>query len=96
MEINFNSGKIPSAESGQPVVKRTTAPGLSTTVSFPTVDALKSQLDSLPTSRADAVAKAKELVADSAYPPDYLLDRIANLLAIHLQNDTTNPSESAS
>ena len=83
MEIKFNIGRIPEAESSKPAAKRETTPASPDTVSFSTSDSLNSQLSNLSTVRPEQVAKAKELVSDTNYPPDYLLSRIATLLAIH-------------
>ncbi len=82
MEIEFNTGRIPQAESSPQAAKRTSVPDASAAVSFSASDSLKSQLSSLSAPRPEAVAKGKQLVADASYPPDYLLDRVAKLLAI--------------
>lgn len=54
---------------------------------FDQATALNQALAQTPSVRADEVARAKELVKDSGYPPPYALTRIARLLAIHLQSD---------
>ena len=54
---------------------------------FEQASALNSALAEAPTVRADEVARAKELVKDSGYPPPYALTRIARLLAIHMKSD---------
>lgn len=85
MEIDFNAARIPPAESSLPAAKTVPTPMASATVSFAASDALKNQLDALPTVRPEQVAKARDLVSASDYPPDYLLKRIANLLAVNLK-----------
>ena len=82
MEIEFNIGRVSPTEPNQPVAKRSTSPVASAAVSFSASDSLKAQLDQISTVRPEQVAKAKELVADAHYPPDYVLNRIAVLLAI--------------
>ena len=83
MEIEFNTGRIPQAESSPQTVKRASAPDVSASVSFSASDSLKSQLNSMAAARPEAVAKGKELAAESTYPPDFILDRVAVLLAVH-------------
>ena len=83
MEIKLNLGQIPQPESSQPVAKRASTPTASDAVSFATSDSIKAQLNSLSTVRPEQVAKGKELVGSSGYPPNDVLDRIAVLLAIH-------------
>ncbi|HEY1171413.1 MAG TPA: hypothetical protein VGH19_08605 [Verrucomicrobiae bacterium] len=39
-----------------------------------------------PDVRADVIARAKKLVADPAYPPTETIRKIANLLAVNLEN----------
>jgi len=97
MEIEFNTtGRIPQPESSKPAARRDAAPAASDAVSFSTSDSLKSQLSKISTVRSEQVARAKQLVADGQYPPDYVLNRIANLLAIHTKADSTNRSDRAS
>ena len=95
MEIEFNTGRIPQAESSQVAARRASPPAATPTVSFSNSDSLKSQLREIPTVRPEKVARARELVADGNYPPDYLLNRIAALLAIHTKADSSNPSAPA-
>jgi hypothetical protein len=92
MEIEFNTSRIPGAEAGSKVAKRDATSAASDAVSFSTSDSLKSKLSAIPTARPDAVARAKELVSDAKYPPDYVLDRVSTLLAIHVKADSSDPS----
>jgi len=96
MEIEFNTGRIPQAESSQPVTRRDAAPAASDAVSFSTSDSLKSQLSSMSTVRPEQVARGKELVSDTHYPPDYVMNRIATLLAIHIKPNSSNQPGRAS
>ena len=83
MEIEFNPSRIPKAESSQPVAKRDTTPAATDAVSFSTSNSLKAQLSTISTVRPEQVARARELISGAKYPPDYVLNRIAVLLAIH-------------
>jgi hypothetical protein len=97
MEIEFNTSRIPGTEAGSKVAKRDTTSAASDAVSFSTSDSLKSKLSAISTARPDAVARAKELVSDTKYPPDYVLDRVATLLAIHNSGDnSSDPSGQSS
>ena len=96
MEIEFNTGRIPQAESSQPVARRGATRPTPDTTSFSASDSLKSQLNTISTVRPEAVAKGQALVSDGSYPPDYVLNRIATLLAIHSKADLSNQSGSAS
>jgi hypothetical protein len=87
MEIEFNTGRIPSVESSPSTAKRGSTRAAADAVSFSTSNALKEQLANIPTVRPEQVAKGKELVADGKYPPSDVLDRIAVLLAIHSKNE---------
>ena len=92
MEIEFKTGRIPQAESSQPVARRDAVPAAPDTVSFSNSDSLKSQLNNISTVRPEQVANAKQLVSDPNYPPDYVLNRIAVLLAIHAKPSPSNQS----
>ena len=96
MEIEFNTGRIPQTESSQPVAKRVATPATTPSVSFSASDSLKSQLNAISTIRPELVAKAKALVADPTYPPDYVLKRIAVLLALNAKDNSNNPSGQSS
>ncbi len=96
MEIEFNTGRITPVGPAQPAGKRDVAPAAPDTVSFSTSDSLKNQLSQISTVRPEQVANAKQLVADPQYPPDYVLNRIAVLLAIHSKANPYNSSNQAS
>lgn len=92
MEIDFNTGRIPAAESKQQIARKAAAPEASAAVSFSASDSLKSQLNNLSSVRPEVVSKAKQLAADSSYPPDFVLDRVAVLLAVNANTSTTSQS----
>jgi hypothetical protein len=96
MEIEFNTRRIPPAESSLTVTRRSDTSAATDAVSFSASDALKSQLSNLSASRPEQVAQAKALVADGKYPPDDVLDRVAVLLAIHNGTSSPGPSDSLS
>lgn len=84
MEIEFNPGRVPKAEPSQPVARPNAAAPADDT-SFQVSAALQDKLKNMSTVRPEKVAQAKALVSDSNYPPNYVLDRIAVLLAIHVK-----------
>lgn len=96
MEIEFNTRRIPPAESSPTVARRSDPSAATEAVLFSTSDSLKSQLNNLSASRPEQVAKAKALVADGKYPPDDVLDRMAVLLAIHNGASSSGPADSLS
>jgi len=85
MEIEFNPGRVPKAEPSQPVARPSATPGADQT-SFQVSAALQDKLKSMSTVRPEKVAQAKALLTDAQYPPGYVLDRIAVLLAIHVKD----------
>jgi len=84
MEIEFNPGRVPKAEPSQPVARPSATPAGDAT-SFQVSAALQDKLKNMPMVRPEKVAQAKALVSDSNYPPGYVLDRIAVLLAINVK-----------
>ena len=84
MEINSNlnpgglrqsSASTPSARAPLPVRDQ---------VAFPAAAGLNQALQQTPDNRAAIVERAQMLAADPSYPPLETINRIANLLAIHL------------
>jgi hypothetical protein len=84
MEIEFNPGRVPKMEPSQ-TAARPSATAAADGASFPVSAALQDKLKNLSDVRPEKVAYAKGLVADSAYPPNDVLDRIAVLLAINVK-----------
>jgi hypothetical protein len=95
MEIEFNTSRIPQAGSAPKIARPDTAAAATDDVSFSASDSLKSQLADLSASRPEQLAKAKELVANATYPPDYVLTRVATLLAIKTQSNSPDQSSSS-
>jgi len=83
MEIDFNTSRIAKPEITSPATRSATSPAATDTSSFTGAASLDTQLQSLPPTRGDQVALAKTLITNPEYPPQFLLDRIAALLAAH-------------
>ena len=84
MEIEFNPSRVPQVEPSQTAAR----PGASAPAdetSFTVSAALKNKLKNLSDVRPEKVAYARNLVSDSQYPPNDVLDRIAVLLAINVK-----------
>jgi hypothetical protein len=82
MEIEFNTRRILRPDYSQPQTQRLAQAGeqaSSSSGSMPETSA--NQVSAV---RPEKVAEAKTLVADESYPPNYLLDRIATLLAVRM------------
>ena len=84
MEIDFNLGRVRKAEPSQTAARPNAASPVDET-SFTDSAALMDKLKNISDVRPEKVAYAKGLVADSQYPPDDVLDRIAVLLAINVK-----------
>lgn len=84
MEIKLNPGRPAEPGTGQPVTRRTPAQPVGDTESFVRTQSLERALQDAPVVRQEKVAHARALVADVKFPPDEMMDRIANLLAIHM------------
>ena len=84
MEIEFNPSRVPKVEPSQTAV-RASAPASAGETSFAVSAALKDKLKNLSDIRPEKVAYAKDLVSNSQYPPNDVLDRIAVLLAINVK-----------
>jgi hypothetical protein len=87
MEIEFNPSRIPKPDPGQPVARSGDSSAASSPESVPQSASLQSKLNDLPLIRPEKVASASALVSDSNYPPGYIVDRIAALLALHINNN---------
>jgi hypothetical protein len=84
MEIDFNPSRAPKADPSQTVARQDAAAPATDETSFQETSALQDKLNNLPTVRPEQVARAKALLADSQYPPDDVMDRIAILIASHI------------
>lgn len=85
MEIEFNPSRKLEAGESSTVRRQAAAAPAGETVSFERTRALEQRLKELPASRPEQVERARNLVADVKYPPAEMLDRIANLLALHVR-----------
>lgn len=84
MEINFDPGRVPGPNTGLPVLRRNPSASVDAAGRFPRTEALERALREDPPVRPEKVQQARVYVGDAKYPPDEMLDRIANLLALHL------------
>jgi hypothetical protein len=84
MEIEFNPSRVPKVELSQ-TAARASASAPAGETSFAVSAALKDKLKNISDIRPEKVAYAKNLVSNSQYPPNDVLDRIAVLLAIHVK-----------
>jgi hypothetical protein len=83
MEIEFNTSRLTRADLGEPVGKPQANQAASDVASFPSAASLENELSSIPVVRPEKVDLAKALIANSQYPPNDILDRIAVLLALN-------------
>jgi hypothetical protein len=84
MEIEFNPSRVPKVEPSQ-TAARPSAVVPADQTSFTVSATLQDKLKNLSDVRPEKVAYARNLVSDSQYPPDDVLDRIAVLLAINVK-----------
>ena len=84
MEIDFNPGRIPKPDVSQPMARTGDSPAASKTAAAAAPASLQSKLNDLPLVRPEKVARASALVSNTDYPPGYIVDRIAALLALHI------------
>lgn len=88
MEIEFNPSQmstVPPAEAA-PKAATSAAPTAADSASQTDSSSLLSQLDAASIPSSDKIDGLKPLGSNLAYPPLQLLERIAALLAVHLQN----------
>jgi hypothetical protein len=89
MEINPNRPLDPSIPVGPSAkAKQSAAADNDGDASFEQSAVLNSALQAAPDSRAEVVSRAEDLVSSSAYPPREMIQRIANLLAANLIEET--------
>jgi hypothetical protein len=100
MEIEFNTTRMTNRNIRQ-IVGNTDAPSAASvpatsSATTPAADAsgatldstaasLQNSLNGVSSARPDKVSEARQHLADSKFPPNYVLDRIATLLALNLQ-----------
>jgi hypothetical protein len=83
MEIEFNPGQKANVEVSAPVARRENTQSAENTMPFERTQALEKSLKES-SIRPEAVARANALVADENYPSDKLLDKVAGVLAGHI------------
>ena len=86
MEIEFNPSLKPDIGISQPVVRRENTQSAENTMPFERTQALEKTLKES-SVRPEAVARASALVADENYPSDELLNKVAGVLAGHINNE---------
>lgn len=84
MEIEFNSSRPTDPVKHQPV-KRPAVTAAGDPAPFAAAQGLDRSVRELPLVRPEQVERARSLVADVKYPPQEMLNRIANLLALHMK-----------
>ena len=85
MEIDFNPSRVPQTGPSQPAPRQDATAAATDGTSFQVTAALQDKLKNLQAVRPEKVAQAQALVSKPQYPPDDVLDRIAVLLATHVQ-----------
>ena len=85
MEIDFNPGRVPDANTAQPVSRRPASTSTPADSAPAGAQTLERKLQEIPLVRPEKVEGAKLKTSDLKFPPDDLLDSIANLLASHLK-----------
>lgn len=87
MEVNFNPGRGPITGGNQPVIRREpSAIAAGQAMSFDQTTSLEQSLRASAQVRPEKIAQATALVADPGYPSDEALDRMADLLAEHINH----------
>jgi hypothetical protein len=86
MEIEFNPGLKTTSGINQPVASRENTQSAENTMPFERTQALEKTLKEN-SIRPEMVARASALVADENYPSDELMNKIAGVLAGHINNE---------
>jgi archaellum component FlaG (FlaF/FlaG flagellin family) len=88
MEVDFNTGRNPITGASQSIVRPPAAAPVTestdTTMPFERTQSLEQSLKDTSQVRPEKVAQASALIADPNYPSDETLNRMAGLLAKHL------------
>ena len=82
MNVQPSSGSNPITGIGSNGVKSQAPPKAEAEASFQNSDALDNSLQSTPDIRPEVVARAKQLVSTTIYPPPRVIRQISTLLAI--------------
>jgi hypothetical protein len=86
MEVKLNNQTSPVRQVLSRAIQAPTAQPGEEITSFKGSYALDGALASTPDVRAEVVDRARQLVAQSSYPPKEVIDRIASLLAVELSD----------
>jgi hypothetical protein len=86
MRINPNN-KLPDPLNIPPTKPKTPTKTSQNAGDFTTSTQLTKSLEKLPLTRADKVAKARELIQDPSYPNDVTLRKVANILTKHIKRE---------
>jgi len=86
MEIEFNPGLKATAGSSQPTDRRANIQPAENIMPFERTQALEKTLSGS-SVRPEIVARASALAADENYPSDELLNKVAGVLAGHINNE---------
>jgi hypothetical protein len=81
MEVKLNNSASPVSQVLARVIKSAKTQPSEAVASFARSDALNRTLAATPDVRPDVVARARQLVAQPAYPPKDVLERIARLIS---------------
>ena len=85
IEFNVNASQFSPPKANGAAARNTTSAAAGDAASVRTLSDLKNRLAQVPLTRSDTVAQATAVAGHPSYPPDDILDRVAVLLAIHLQ-----------
>jgi hypothetical protein len=88
LNLNTNPGLVSRVNKPQPETRSTVGKGpdsLANETSFGRTEALEEALNEQPDIRAGLVERARTLIADTNYPPQVAIRKIATLLAMNLQ-----------
>lgn len=84
MEIEFSPSQLPAPRANAQIEGATRPPAATASAPPQGIAELQQQLNNLALTRPDKMAALQPAVSSLQYPPDQILDSIANLLAIHL------------
>jgi hypothetical protein len=85
MEIELNASHLERVPPRSPVPRGREGAPASDKAQFSGTEALSQAMAGLPDTRPDVVQHAKQIVGSVKYPPGETIDRISNLLAIHIR-----------
>jgi hypothetical protein len=86
MEIEFNPNNVGRPDPVPPAARQDVVRSVPDDAPFQKVAALEDKLREVPLIRHENVERAKGLVSNLKYPPDDILNGIANLLAMQIKS----------